>query len=613
MKNLKALADSPRARDLIFAFALVLVSIPPMAVPSAYLDSSWITGVTWARILGLNFGSDIAFTYGPWAFLDFGPIFSGPMLLAHVIAYASAGILVLFVARFLVNQWLPPLQATLFVSLVLAPVLTIGSHFSNRTLILALLCALGLTLGNLTASRFLLPALAVMASLAVEVKFSNGVLAASTVVLAALLPAGTALARLKRFAIVASTGALSAVLWWLLAGQDLRDAFTWFRASLELTRGYSDAMALEGPFGGAQYVVFTLIVALLIWQLAGVLKGNPSRVALILLSSWTVFIALRLGFTRHDLGHTFQSFTLLAVLALSLGVAAYYGRAVLTTIAAVSAVLAAAGSTYFYVIDPGRLATGAQNTLTTFVSREYRAEKVDRARDEIQGYFALEPEVLEAIGSRTVHVDPIDVNLAWAYQLQWKPVPVLQSYSAYTPFLDELNADSLRSPGGPEVVLRGVTYAIDQRNALWESPQYMKELVCNFGVATQSERWLVLEKIADRCGAERDLSTEHFAPGETIRVPRASQSDTMIVAFVELDGDPLNALAATVFKPASRVLIGADEKTFHVPRLNSAGPLIVQVPQSARWGSQFGGEYSLDSMTFNSAGSVTFVAVVVDE
>jgi hypothetical protein len=53
-------------------------------------------------------------------------------------------------------------------------------------------------------------------------------------------------------------------------------------------------------------------------------------------------------------------------------------------------------------------------------------------------------------------VYPQEIALAWAYHLDWRPIPVLQSYSAYTSDLDQLDADFLTSTRAPQRILCSV-------------------------------------------------------------------------------------------------------------------------------------------------------------
>ena len=51
--------------------------------------------------------------------------------------------------------------------------------------------------------------------------------------------------------------------------------------------------------------------------------------------------------------------------------------------------------------------------------------------------------VLEKVQGKTIDIIPWEFSLIPGNQLNWKPRPIIQSYSAYTEKLDELNYQSL--------------------------------------------------------------------------------------------------------------------------------------------------------------------------
>ena len=78
---------------------------------------------------------------------------------------------------------------------------------------------------------------------------------------------------------------------------------------------------------------------------------------------------------------------------------------------------------------------------------------------------------------------------AWAYELDWRPQPVFQNYSAYTSALDRLNAATIEGPDGPERLLREnaqvvdaefPTPDIDNRFLGWDPPEQARAVLCNF-------------------------------------------------------------------------------------------------------------------------------------
>jgi hypothetical protein len=604
-----------RWSDVPFIAALIIIAYPQLAEPQPTLDSSWSTGVAWARQLGLPFGLNIDFTYGPLEFLDVSTLFNGPMLLASLVAYTVSGWAVLEICRRLLSRWLSPMETNLTLLIVVTPAFLVDSHFSSRVLAFGVAVALALLIGVApqSAARWLLPFSALVAVIASQVKFSNGLLALATVAIAAVLSPGSLRTRLFRLSVIIITILAGTPLVWLLAGQRLPNFPPWLRASLDLTSGYADAMATEPPGALWQYFLFVGVLALTGVQVALTWRALDSRVLLLLLALWVAAMALRLGFTRHDLGHAIQSFDLLLIVNIALGSVTRARIAILAPAVATVAVLTSGFASSLISTDPIQAARQIHINSLLVVSPKYRSQVISAAMDRSLKYYGLEPQVRQVIGSDSVHIDPSDAMLAWAYQLNWDPVPVMQAYSAYTPYLDRLNANYLASANGPDVVVRAQVYAIDGRNPMWESPQYMKSLVCNFSVPTQSTRWMVAKKVADRCSQPTEIGHQRFTAGQKITVPNSPDKNTMIVASIKLDADPLNAAATTLFKPLTLVSVATTQNPsgFRLPRQHAAGPLIVQMPSDAGWNSPFGGHYSTGTLELNVSGSITFSAIAV--
>jgi hypothetical protein len=65
----------------------------------------------------------------------------------------------------------------------------------------------------------------------------------------------------------------------------------------------------------------------------------------------------------------------------------------------------------------------------------------------------LPPQIRQVIGNHTVDIYPWEISYIPANNLHWSPRPVFQSYAAYTPWLDQRNAEFFASPRAPEFIL----------------------------------------------------------------------------------------------------------------------------------------------------------------
>jgi hypothetical protein len=342
-----------------------------------------------------------------------------------------------------------------------------------------------------------------------------------------------------------------------------------------------------------------------------ILLNVESKLMLFLFVGWAAVVALRLGFSRHDYTHTTQAYTLLLVVALGLGSRKFVWAPVGVVVGCAAAVIATSAG-YLTLINPWNLALHSKAAVEAAVSEKYRSELLGEARTTGKIYYQLTPQVLDAIGTKPVHIDPKDANVAWAYGLNWDPVPVFQSYSAFTPALDRINATALVSPDGPKDVLRALPTAIDSRNPLWETPLYTQALVCNYRPGVQSARWLVLTRTSERCGsADVKLGATRFSAGDTVTVPPSPGKNYMVVASFSLSNSSLNLIATEVFKPLAPVYVTIDGHRFRLPRAHENGPLILKLPASVGWPARFGGDTNAHSFTVTESGRVAFAAILV--
>jgi hypothetical protein len=266
-----------------------------------------------AHVEKLRFGHDIVFTYGPLGFLARPQeVFLGGALLG--IAYSIICALVLYALVLLtVSRWLPVL-ASIAVTAVFAFFFVV-IDVPELAAIALLLYGLRMVEPDRRADA-LRPAVAALlgalAALQLQVKFGVGIFFVATI-------AVIALSRPKPVRSAAAVGGAflgATPVLWLLAGQQLGDLVPWLRASVQLTSGYSDAMATNGT--AIDRAGFALLIApavVLALGVALVLHREGSRrtatAALVAVGSW---YAVKQGFVRQDAHRNFTFATLAGLL-----------------------------------------------------------------------------------------------------------------------------------------------------------------------------------------------------------------------------------------------------------------------------------------------------------
>ena len=301
---------------------------------------------------------------------------------------------------------------------------------------------------------FVAAALGALAAAALLGKLNIGVsvTAMTVVVVLAVSPR-----RLRGFLVFGGAFVATFLGLWLATGQPLSDLLPYVKGSMEIISGYSDAMARNGPGGRWIYVLFLVAAATLAYLTWRISTGWPwrRRLPLATLLLLFLFAAWKLAFVRDTPTPAFASLAFAAFLLLP----ARLPRPIVVI------VLAAFGLAFLGVSRvPPTTYADVVTSATDFV-RQARddllpwrwASAEDETRSYLQSHFAVPPEMLAAIAGHSVNIDPVAEGVATAYPgFTWRPQPIFQSYSAYTAYLDQLNADQLRSPARPERILRQV-------------------------------------------------------------------------------------------------------------------------------------------------------------
>ena len=572
-----------RALPVAAILALTVMTAPAFAVPPKHgLDESWHAALHLAVRRGIAFGDGMAFTYGPLGFLT-QPVlyFTSTAVLSSVYLLtwqaalctalvttlhrsfgAVAGVAVAFVAVSVSRSVFPP-EIVVGTYLVVGVALLRGDFQprTERALVVV---------GGLLAGGQLL------------VKFNTGV----TVVLVGAITAWFVGRRAWRSeALFLGSAAGAVVGGWLVTGDHPFDLLPYVVNSIEVASGYSEIMGIEVPGRGANQGRAALVVAVIAalgWVAS---RGWPAgrRIGLALIGCLWAYVSLKHGFVRHD-GHDVLFFgeAMFAAAALvrrgpGWALPALSGAAVVVVM---GGLLLARDVPLSRVLDPRPALREAGTGALDLARSARRVRAMEEARAALRAGYGLSATTLAQLEGRTVHVYPDDASVAWAYpDIEWRPLPVFQAYSAYTSKLDHLNAHILSGPHAPERIL-AEGGAIDGRNPDWESPSTILALMCHYRLLATQPRWAVLARVENRCGAPVSLGVAEAGIGQTVVVPQvAHRPDMVILARVRgLDASPLYALRSALLKiPVVGITLDGNRHYRAVPGTASNG-LILRAP-----------------------------------
>lgn len=549
------------------------------------------------------------FTYGPLGFLAVPAPFYGASSVAAVVAtgavyFALTATLVVLASR------LVPLWAAALVALVVARFYPFLPPF-EAVQALAFVWGVEAVLATPRASDFADDyarslrrrgdVLALTAGLAaaalVAGKLNVGAFAGGLLFVAAIAVARPWWRGAVLFAIAAGVG-LAAI--WVLTGQALANLPAFVGSSLEIVRGYSEAMVVDThPTVRWVYAAFALLIGLIGW-VAWLAIGHRDRrtwLAVAALGAILAFAEWKTAFTRN--------FTFYAMVTALVAVFPFASRlrgpdrrtvAAFAGGAALVASLATARADPLDLVDVRGSLRAVAGTAAAVLPWS-QAGATERTRAELRAGLAIPEEVLAQLRGQTVHIDPWQTVAAAAYpELVWRPLPVLQSYSAYTTALDELNASAVRSPDrAPARILRervddadGTPLAVDRRFVWFEQPATTLEILCRYDELAANDRWQVLGRTERTCGEPERLATIAARAGETVTVPPEPRPDRFVVVRVTgFPEGPLDRLQALLFRADEWYVELSDRGRFRLVPGTADDGLLLAVPGAVAFGERF--------------------------
>jgi hypothetical protein len=538
----------------LLGIVVALLSWPLRSVsPGAGVDPSWQTALHFAAEHRLAFGTELVFTYGPLGFLKVPLIaYDGPAVASAIYSLGvqlALGVTLVWAARRSFS--LPAALSIAFVAASLMSALFIPTEAIISVAFIWCVVALGDDAPPFSWSLVVIGG-AVLSAIEVLGKLNTGLLVLAMCTVAVLGLRGQ---RPRGLRVFSATFVAALAILWVASGQGLGNVDEYVSTGVEVISGYSRAVPIDAAAVGWDYVAAAgMIAAALGATFVGTRKLPPARrvatLVLVLLLSFALF---KQAFVRH-----YAFFLPLFVSAMLSPWLAFRWTGA-TRIVAVAAI-AVISILYFPIsqgelrasavvdtiqpVDRGRAAVDRLRTLLVPGTRE-RAREEAKAR--LRGLYGLDPRSLALLERRRVALQRSEFSLAWAYDLEWDPLPVLGAYSTYTPNLDSRNAEALASDAGPQRILRhrpGVetgdpsrlfgarSSGAEDRFAPWEGPRTTLAMLCHFEALRTTRLYQVLGRVPDRCGQPRRIGSVSTRYDRDVRVPRAPQADQVVFARV---------------------------------------------------------------------------------
>jgi hypothetical protein len=517
-------------RVALFAYAgLILCPIQYFAVANGNVDETWVFALNYAAAHHLIMGRDIVWTSGPLAYLA-APMNIGNNLARGLSFQAALWVLLLAVlwdvyfrgrfslrklvffsiclvlSTFVYHRAVNPLGAG---DLLFVEALILLVHFRLRGGFLRYLCAL-VMLGLLPLINFVGVMLAAAAVAGLIIDFLlRGRSFLRHAVLAAVLPA-----------LVAGAG------YWLLLGS-FHSLVLYFKGSLELSRGYNIAMSLPGRHVELLAGLEVLLVLVAGLTLVAIHDFAVARFFILLLTI-PVFLNFKHAFVRQDV-HIVYVFCFTAVamglLTLAMALDSNHVTKVWAVLVLLLAVLC-----QDYTNQTGNMGDLTGLNVASVLWHALRFQHLRRTLDvEMEqnlssGPLKLQPEIKAIVQHEPVASLSMEYSFLFADGLNLRLYPVLQRYSAYTPYLDNLNANWIRDHGPPFLLYDGKPLLHNGRQLWAETPAMWMEVYRWYDTRLLTPQNLLLERRSQpRFGSLDPLDHFRLRLGEELMIPHSPQ------------------------------------------------------------------------------------------
>jgi hypothetical protein len=319
---------------------------------------------------------------------------------------------------------------------------------------------------------------------------------------------------------------------WLMTGQHPGHIWPWIKGSMEISGGYTEAMSIVPKPGVLAVCIAAYLLFLVALVFTAIMKRSVAATGFLLLAAIYVFLSWKHGFVRAD-GHV-QSFYLFLPVAFGL-LQAVPGRSPLsqksrTALYLLNVVIIClcvwAGTlqradfknkilTYPDTLQKhARLMFAAANGTITHLNQKAPAGTAPEPQYDL-------PRIRALVGRDTVDVFSHAQLAALENNLNYRPRPVIQSYSAYTPYLQNLNLAFYRSDKRP-VWLLFKLQTIDKRFTALDDAPVLPYILKNYELMGAEGEFLLLKLKKDPPADVRltRIHEQKIAFGETVDLSR---------------------------------------------------------------------------------------------
>lgn len=475
-------------------FSIGLVPIPPSEFSWTSIDPSWLLALNYANIQNLVWGKDIAFTYGPLSYLSLRAgwgIDKIDFILYDL--FVSFNFFYLFFTGFINSR-----NKKLTTILILSVSFILPLYFGGGTSIILMAFLVFWIRESLENDKYINYVIQILlVVLMFFIKFNTGLISFVLITVFIVYQWFFNKKLRKLYIIYTITLPVLIVIFSIILKVSM---ISYFLSGLNLISGFNEIMYLELGLVNELFFAVVFIVLSVFLIVENIYKDKTihfKTVLVFFIYSVSIYVLYKQAFVRADIWHIseFFSYCLLYIISIR----EFHVKKLKSSSKGVVLVLIFIA---FFV------ARGKSEVLFNVPGKLQKSEYISGINNFTKtSGFQLFPNsntipthIINRIGSKTIDIFPWNISLLFENKLNYLPRPVLQSYSAYTPYLEELNFRHYNSARAPEFVLYEFE-SIDNRYPLFDETKVnillLKNYTCVDTFRINNKPILLLEKNKD--------------------------------------------------------------------------------------------------------------------
>lgn len=256
--------------------------------------------------------------------------------------------------------------------------------------------------------------------------------------------------------------------------------FDYVKSGLQMIAGYNDVMFLANQIPNSIYYALLIAIILTLLILINVYSSENKKwfkiLTILFLFGSSIFVIYKQAFVRADVGHIREFFLFIPLLILcNFDLYKNLKKGFLKIALLIVLII----PFYFIFVN--------QNMNLEIKSKFSKEQYISRFNsfNDTSGLFIytdnikLPDSILEKVGSKTIDVYPWNIQLLLENKLNYLPRPVIQSYTAYTPYLENLNFNHYNSIKAPDYLIYDFA-SIDGRYPLFDESKVNLALLKNY-------------------------------------------------------------------------------------------------------------------------------------